>query len=191
MTGAGVDLLWGGQYHARVKARDARGGESAWSESHRFRLKANVPPTDPAWDGACVAVTYDMDPPGEIVVRNVEDVEGEPITFELEVFRFDDDPQNSFPVYQTTAMMSTSGTTTAIPVDLSDLDNGRYRYFVRAFDGTDASGAIECELTLDVPPEGSPSGGCCDAGRAPLAPLAPLGTGFIVLLLVRRRRARC
>lgn len=191
MTGVGTDLLWGGEYFARVKARDARGGESAWSDSHRFRLKQNVPPTDPAWDGVCVATTYDMDPPSEIIVRNVQDAEGEPVMFELEVYRFDDDPNNSFPVYQTTALMSTSGTTTAIPVDLSGLANGRYRYFVRAFDGTDASNAIECELTLDLAPSGDPSGGCCDAGSAPLAPLAPLGTGFIVLMLLRRRRTRC
>jgi hypothetical protein len=191
MTGTTIDLVWGGDYHARVKARDARGGESLWSETHRFRLKPNVPPTDPAWDGACVATTYDLEPPGEIVVRNVDDVEGEPVTFELEVFRFDDDPLSSFPVYQTSTMMSASGTTTAIPVDLSGLDNGRYRYFVRAFDGTDASNAIECELTLDVPPPGDPSGGCCDAGGHPLAPIAPLGTGFMLLLVLRRRRARC
>ncbi len=191
MTGTGADLAWGGEYFARVRARDVRGGESAWSDSHRFRLKVNVPPTDPAWDGACVATTYDVAPPAEISVRNVVDAEGEAVTFELEVFRFDDDPLSSFPVYQTTAMMSTSGATTAIPVDLSGLDNGRYRYFVRAFDGTDVSNAIECELTLDVPPPGDAAGGCCDAGRAPLAPLAPLGTGLIVLLLLRRRRARC
>lgn len=174
-----------------MRARDVRGGESAWSDSHRFRLKVNVPPTDPAWDGACVATTYDLAPPAEIVVRNVTDAEGEAVTFELEVFRFDDDPLASFPVYQTTAMMSTTGATTAIPVDLSGLDNGRDRYFVRAFDGTDVSNAIECELTLDVPPPGDAAGGCCDAGRAPLAPLAPFGTGLIVLLVLRRRRSRC
>jgi hypothetical protein len=187
MASTGVDLLWGGEYFARVKARDARGGESTWSDTHRFRLKQNVPPGDPAWDGACVATTYDMAPPTEIVVRNVIDLESEPITFELQVFRFDDDPGNSFPVYQTTAMMSTSGATTAIPVDLSELENGRYRYFVRAFDGTDASNAIECELTLDVVPPGDPSGGCCDSGHA------PIGTSFIVLMFIlgRRRRVRC
>jgi hypothetical protein len=128
-----------------------------------------------------------VEPPAEIVVRNVLDLENEPITFELQVFRFDDDPNNSFPVYQTTAMMSTSGATTAIPVDLSELENGRYRYFVRAFDGTDASNAIECELTLDVVPPGDPSGGCCDSGRA------PIGTSLIVLMFIlgRRRRVRC
>jgi hypothetical protein len=186
MTGTGIDLPWGGDYFARVKARDARGGESMWSDPHHFRLKQNSPPTDPAWEGACVATTFDMDGPTEIVVRNVNDPEGEPITFELQMFRFDDDPQNSFPVYQTSAPMSTTGTTTAIPVDLSGLDNGRYRYFVRAFDGTDASNAIECELTLDLPPPGDPSGGCCDTGGGP-----PLGTAFILLFLLRRRRARC
>ncbi len=193
MTSAGVDLAWGGSYFARARARDARGGESEWSDARRFRLKQNAPPGTPAWDGACVATTYDQAPPTAIVVRNVDDPEGEQVTFELELFRFDDDPTTSFPVYTASAVMELAGTVTPIPVDLSGLANGRYRYRVRAFDGTDASDTIECELTLDLT-EGEPAGGCCQTGGAPRAPLATALlvalTGLGLAAAGRRRRRR-
>jgi MYXO-CTERM domain-containing protein len=109
------------------------------------------------------------------------------VLFEVEFFRFDDDPLSSFPVYMTTAPMSASGNTTAIPIDLSGVANGRYRYFVRAFDGSDASGAIECELTLDVPPPGDPSGGCCSTGAPDPRGIAVLALFVIAALLYRSR----
>ncbi len=189
MTSTGVDLPWGGEYFARVRARDARGGLSEWSDSHRFRLKSNAPPTDPAFEGSCVATTYDQESPTEIVVRNVDDPEGEVVMFELEMYRYDDVPASSFPVYTTSAVMSSTGTTTAIPIDLSALDNGRYRYFVHAFDGTDSSGSIECELTLDLPAGGGQPGGCCQGGPAS-AGLLGLLTGLGLLVLGHRRRRR-
>ncbi len=191
MTGTAVDLDWGGEYYARVKARDVRGGESAWSDIHRFRLKSNVPPGTPAFDQACVATTYEQDPPTAITVRNVDDAEGEVITFELAMFRFEDDPATSPPVYRASAVMDAASTVTSIPIDLSALDNGRYRYVVRAFDGTDSSPSIECELTLDVAEGGGqPGGGCCSTSAD------PLGVGVLALLTVggvlgfRRRRRR-
>ena len=188
MTSTGVDLAWGGNYFARVRARDVRGGESDWSDVHRFRLKDNVPPGTPAWDGACVATIYTDEAPASVVVRNVEDVEGEPVTYEVELFRFEDDPLATFPVYMTSAPMA-AGATTAIPIDVSGLPNGRYRYFVRAFDGTDASDAIECEMTLELPPPGDPSGGCCSGGGPDPRGLAALIL-IVGLALARRRRRR-
>ena len=97
MTGTAIDLSWGADYFARVRARDARGGESAWSDPHAFRLKQNQPPGTPGFDGGCVATTFDQTAPTSIVVRNVEDPEHEVVTFELEMFRFDDDPAVGVP----------------------------------------------------------------------------------------------
>jgi MYXO-CTERM domain-containing protein len=188
MSSTDVDLDWGGDYHARVRARDVRGGTSDWSDPHRFRLKTNLPPGTPAWDAACVASIYTDDAPTSLLVRNVEDPEGETVLFEVEFFRFEDDPLQTFPVYMTSAPMAASGDTTAIPIDVSGLPNGRYRYFVRAFDGSDASGAIECELTLDLPPPGDASGGCCSSGGPD--PRALAGLLLLTVLGLRSRRRR-
>lgn len=186
MASTGVDLVWGDTYFARVRAEDDRGGQSAWSPPHRFRLTVNLPPTTPALTGGCVAAIYRDAPPTEIVVDNAIDPEREALTFELEVFAWDDDPRTAAPVYRTTAPMAAGAMTTAIPVELSSLPNGHYRYQVRAHDGSDPSDWVSCELTLDLP-EGSEDGGCCDGGgaRASWPPLLLVG----LWLVARRRRA--
>jgi MYXO-CTERM domain-containing protein len=189
ITSTGEDLAWGGEYWARARARDDRGGQSDWSDSHRFRLKINQPPGNPVFDGPCVAATL-TEPAAQIVVRNVDDPEGEPVVYEVELFRYDDNPLTSFPVYNTSAPLDTTGTSTTINLDLSTVPNGRYRYFVRAFDGSDASDAIECELTLDVEPAGQP-GGCCSTGPGRDAhAVALLALLTLAGVLGRRRRRR-
>jgi hypothetical protein len=183
MTVTGVDLAWGGRFHARARARDARGAVSDWSNVRSFRLKDNLPPGTPDFAPACQVTVHDVEAPRAIVVHNVEDPEDEPVTFELEVFPLGADPQTAVPVYATRAPMDGDAATTAIPVDLSGLPNGHYRYRVRAFDGTDASAWIECELILELPD--APAGGCCGVGGA------PAGAGLLalaVLGLARRRR---
>ncbi len=178
MTTTDLDLAWGHNYWARVMAQDVRGGISEWSDAHHFRLKDNVPPSTPGIDGGCVEETFTEAPPDRFIVTNVEDVEGEEVRFELRVFRFEDDPATDNPVYQTQELMDTTDTVTVIPVDLTDLPNGHYRYLVRATDGSDFSDAVECEFTIDIAePPGSPDGGCCDAGADPAGPLV------LVLLL--------
>ncbi len=187
MTVTDTDLPWGDQYFARVRAEDDRGGVSAWSDWHSFRIKENLPPGAPTFVEGCAAVVYDEAAPVAITVRNVNDPEGEPVVFELEMFGFDD-PADAAPVYATSVRMDPDTDPTAIGVDLSALANGHYRYRVRAFDGTDASDWVGCELTLELPAQGSPAGGCCSTGGDPL--------GAAALLLVvgaiggRRRRGR-
>jgi MYXO-CTERM domain-containing protein len=186
MTTMDEDLDWGFEYYARVMAQDVRGGISEWSEPHRFELKENYVPGTPTL--TCTATTYDVEPPTEVVVGNVEDPEGEVVTFELEMFAFDDDPSSADPVYTTSVEMDGSMPTTTIPIDLTDVPNGRYRYRVRAFDGTDPSGWVECELTLALPEMemGSPDGGCCSTGSSPAG--AAVLALFALLALRRRRR---
>ncbi len=178
MTTADMDLDWGYEFYARVMAQDVRGGLSEWSDAHKFRLKDNVAPTATSLE--CDPQTYTEEPPTEVVVSNVEDPEGEVVTFELEMFDFDDDPSTADPVYTTSTEMDTSGVSTTIPIDLTDVPNGHYRYRVRAFDGTDGSDWVECELTLELPEMemGSPDGGCCDAGTR------PTGAGVLVLVVL-------
>ncbi len=188
MAAAGVDLAWGKDYFARVKAQDVRGAVSAWSEVHHFRVVANVPPTTPTFTNACVATAYKDQAPTAIVVGNVIDHEGEPVTFEVQVFPYEADPETASPVYRTTTPMDTAGATTSIPIDLGGLANGHYRYRVRAHDGTDPSDWIECELTLEL--DGSAAGGCCGAGGGPGGAALPVVAVLVGLVgLGRRRRA--
>ncbi len=184
MVGTGVDLAWGSLYYARVKAVDVRGGASAWSAQHTFTLKANVPPGTTGLVGGCVATTYDV-APDSIAVTNVVDAEGEPVTFAFQLFDFDALPDAN-PIYQTTAPMTASATTTTIPLDLSMVPNGHYRDVVRAFDGTDYGEPVTCELTLAVP---AVAGGCCSTDRRPTGPLV-LGLGVLVALRRRRRHSQ-
>lgn len=189
MAATGVDLTWGRDYYARVKAQDDRGGVSAWSDVHRFRLSDNVPPTNPQFAAGCVATIYTDAAPTSIVVDNVIDHEREDVTFEVEVFTYDANPATAIPVYRTAAPMDTTATTTAIPIDLSGLPNGQYRYQVRATDGSSPSDWIGCELTLDL--AGAADGGCCDAGRGPAGTAAPVSLALLGLLgLAGRRRGR-
>jgi len=188
MTTMDEDLEWGLEFYARVMAQDVRGGMSEWSEPHHFRVKENIPPGSPVFEPGCAAMTYEEEAPTDVVVTNVEDPESEVVTFELELFEFDADPATADPVYTASAEMDGAAIITAIPIDLSDVPNGHYRYRVRAFDGTDGSGWIECELTLNLPEEtpGSPDGGCCSTGTRPVG-AAVLGL-LVVGALVRRRR---
>ena len=94
----------------------------------------------------------------------------------------------AFPVFNTSAPME-SGDRTTITLDLSTVPNGRYRYFVRAFDGSDSSDAIECELTLDVEPASQP-GGCCSTGRGPWRDGWAAGLLALLVLAVSARRRR-
>ena len=186
MTVPTQDLDWGARYYARARARDARGAESGWSNVRQFDLKDNVAPGTPDFAEGCTALIYDFKAPEKITVNNVVDPEGEQVTFEVEFFLYDDDPTTATPVLRATAQQDDTAATTDIPFDASQLDNGHYRYRVRAFDGTDYSDWIECDLTLDLPPPSS-SGGCCDSG-AP-AP-ASLLLALLTLLAVIPRRAR-
>ncbi|MBI3179040.1 MAG: hypothetical protein HYZ27_05225, partial [Deltaproteobacteria bacterium] len=184
----GIDLQWGTVYFARVKAKDVRGGESDWSDVHRFELMQNIPPTTPSFAEACTATIYTDAPPTSIVVTNVIDHEGEPVTFEVQFFTYDTDPETGIPVYRTTAPMDTTGTSTTIPIDLSTLPNGPYRYRVRAHDGTSPSDWIGCELTLDLTHD---EGGCCSTGTGPASSAAPLlMLAFGLGLGASRRRRR-
>lgn len=184
-TNPTMDLAWGAEYFARAKAVDARGEESGWSNVRQFHLKENVPPGAPTWDGGCMILTYDFSAPEGIEVTNVLDTEGEPITFELEFFDVLDDPNVAAPVLRVTAMQDDGAATTLIPFDAADLPNGHYIYRVRAFDGTDYSDWIECQLILDLP--GAGSGGCCQTGTTGGGELA---LGLLVLAAVLRRRRR-
>ena len=188
MTATGVDLAWGAGYFARVKAQDVRGAVSDWSDVHAFRLTRNVAPTTPSFVDGCVASIYTDEAPTSIVVTNVVDQEREVVTFEVRFFAFDTDPQTGIPVYRTTAPMDTTMTTTAIPIDLSSLPNGPYRYRVRAHDGSDPSDWIDCELTLDVSSKNG--GGCCDAGTGPAGSALPAFAALLGLATLGRRRRR-
>jgi hypothetical protein len=189
MASVEADLDWGAEYHVRVRAQDDRGGVSGWSDPHRFRIKNNLPPGTPTFEPACEPRAYGDAAPTELVVSNVEDPEAEAVTFLLEVFEFDADPQTAPSVYDTTAPMDLAGLTTAIPVDLAGLPNGRYRYRVRADDGTDVSPWIECEFSLALPDNepGTPAAGCCSTGARPVGAWA---LAALVLGLLRRRRRR-
>jgi MYXO-CTERM domain-containing protein len=187
MASTGVDLQWGTTYHARVKAEDDRGAASDWSDVHRFALTVNVPPTTPSLADGCVATTYKDAAPTAIVVTNVVDLEREDVSFEVQFFADGVDPETGIPVYRTTAPMDTTATTTAIPIELSGLANGRYRYRVRAHDGTGPSEWIGCELTLDLAPPDE--GGCCSTGDGPAASVLPLLAGLIGVARRRRRPA--
>ncbi len=178
MTVATQDLDWGARYYARAKARDARGAESGWSNVRQFDLAENVAPGTPDFTDGCNPLIYDYQAPTAITVNNVVDPEGEQVTFELEFFFYDDDPATATPALRATGLQDDSATTTDIPFDATQLDNGHYRYRVRAFDGTDYSDWIECDLTLDLPPPGA-SGGCCDSGAPPATTLL-----FALLTLV-------
>lgn len=186
MTTMDQDLEWGFEFYARVMAQDVRGGVSEWSEPHHFRLKENIPPGRPGFQPACSSETFTEEAPTEVVVTNVEDVENEVVTFQLELFEFDA-PANGTAIYTSSAEMDGGGLTTAIPLDLTDVPNGHYRYRVRAFDGTDASDWVECDFTLELPDAmtGSPDGGCCGVGTEPAGPVA---LALTALLGLRRRR---
>ncbi|HVV82172.1 MAG TPA: carboxypeptidase-like regulatory domain-containing protein [Kofleriaceae bacterium] len=187
MASTGVDLAWGQTYYARVRAQDDRGAMSDWSDVHPFELTENVPPTTPSFADACVAAIYQDAPPSTITVTNVVDHEGEPVTFEVEFFTADANPDTGIPVYRTTAPMDTTGTTTAIPIDLTALPNGMYQYRVRAHDGTSPSDWISCALELAIVKD---DGGCCDSGAGPVGSAAPLLLGLVGFAVTRRRRAR-
>lgn len=176
------DLAWGGSYFARVKAVDARGAESGWSNIRDFRLKDNMRPGTPGFDPGCEVLTYDFRPPSSIIVSNVDDPENEQVTFELEFFLFEDDPNNATPVLTASAAQSTTGSTTEIPFDVAQLENGHYRYRVRAFDGTDYSDWIECEFILALP--GAEAGGCCQSS----ATGTDIAVALLILMLVATRR---
>ena len=75
-----------------------------------------------------------------------------------------------------------------------DFELGRQVHFdlvdFYAFDGTDYSDWIECELTLDLPtdPGGTPDGGCCSTGRDDPYGAGVLLAGALLALGWRRRR---
>jgi MYXO-CTERM domain-containing protein len=172
----------GAEYFARVRAEDARGGFSPWSNVRRFRLKDNLPPGAPGLDGACRTVTYTPDPPTQLTVINPIDPEGEAVTLQLEIHFLDDDPDAVAPLITASVPMDTSAGTTVIPFDGSGLVDGNYRWRVRASDGELTSDWTGCDFIVLLPLD---EGGCCrTGGPGDALPLAAL----VLLLAVRRRR---
>lgn len=181
------DLAWGGSYFARVKARDARGLDSAWSNVNAFSTKPNIPPTDPALDGGCPSGVYVDTVPTSFTVTNVSDPEGETVTFELEVYGFDDDPAAATPLVTAQVEMDDSAAITDIPVDLSALESGHYKFRVRAFDGTDYTAWVECDFTLELTAGGAGSGCGCRATPRSGAPLVLVLLAWLALRAGARR----
>ena len=187
------DLDWGRQYFARAYAIDARAGQSGYSNVRWFRLKDNVPPGTPFFVDECVTQTYTETAPTSIVVTNVEDTENEVVSFELRFYLFEDDPEATAPILIVNTEQVEQATTTAIEFDSSLLENGHYRYRVRAYDGSDYSEWIECDFILDLPPPIDPeeAGGCgCMTSNETGDPVAATLLFLVVAAILGWRRRR-
>src|SRR5207302_2245982 len=129
---------------ARVYASDARGGNSGYSNTVHFTLRADGVPAAPPIAGVfsqqCQGVTLHAAPPS-IAVGNVEDPDGEAVTLELQVLDFAADTL----LLDVTQSESLAAATTAM--DTSTMrwtEDAHYRVRARAGDGTAWSGWNTC-----------------------------------------------
>jgi hypothetical protein len=197
-----VDLDWGATYYARARVEDDMGAVGGVSNVNAFDIKENVQPSRPELEpaDACVGAEYDA-PPDSFTVANVDDPEGEPVTLELEIRAFDDDPATTTPLVTASVMQDESATSTVIAFDGAALAPGHYAWRVRAFDGTDYSEWLECDFWVGAPGKmgGDEPHGCgcgCRVAGARASGAGGGGLGALVLSLalavagLRRRRAR-
>lgn len=184
------DLDWGTSYFARVKARDDRDGESAYSEPIAFGIKENALPTSVTLGGDFAEQCSNLvvaAAPGELELRNATDGDNEPVSIEIRIVPYDQDPENGTPLFQTTVVQAAGSTITV--VDLSGVafvEDRRYRVRARATDGSGTSEWVECSLTVDAKRStaNKADGGCgCGAGEGSSA------LALLVLALLRRRAA--
>ncbi len=171
-------LPWGSAWFARVRATDARGLSSAWSDVIRFQIKPDLAPPKPQIVGdflsACQDHVFTLGPPPSVQVSRVEDPEGEAVKFDLQLFQFQDDPSATTPLYGTSQAQAPVGAATAVDVSLFTawVDGAHYRVRARSSDGTLSSDYAECDFVLrqkQVLPDGGfdasgPDAGGADAG---------------------------
>lgn len=147
------NLEWGGVYFARVKGLDARGASTAYSNVNQFRVRDNTSPTAPTLGApfaSCATGFTLTQPPGELTVPNVNDVEMDPITVEVQLFRAADDPATATPLFATTAAQQGVLDTTVLLTGVTWSD-GDYRLRVRFSDPYNTTGWTECVFTLATP----------------------------------------
>ena len=144
-------LAWGGSYWVRVKAKDDTDGESGWSASVHFTVKANEPPTTPTF-----ASPYQSDCTDHIetVLRplfslnNSTDPEGEALFYKFSVLDYDN--PNSV-IWTTLVPESTPGPITSVQPNGDLTENAHYRIRIWAYDGTDYSTNFsECSFYVNT-----------------------------------------
>jgi hypothetical protein len=178
-------LPWGSVWYARVRATDSRGLSSDWSDVIHFEIKPDLAPPKPQLVGdflsACQDHVFTLGPPPTVQVSHVEDPEGEAVKFDLQLFRFQDDPNATTPLYGTSQDQSKVGGPTAVDVSLFTAwaDGAHYRVRARASDGTLASDFAECDFVLQqkqVLPDGGFDAGA-DGGTGSDAGTSDGGSG--------------
>lgn len=176
------DLEWGGVYFARVKALDGRGASTPYSNVNQFRVRDNTSPTAPTLGapfGACAAGLTLSQPPGQLTVPNVNDVELDPITIEVQLFHASDDPDTATPLFTTTATQQGVLDTTVLFTGVSWSD-GDYLLRVRFKDPWNTTAWTGCVFTLTtpvVPDAGSGDAGAGGGSGSDDAGVADAGTG--------------
>ena len=154
-----ADLAWGASYFVRVRAEDSMGESSPSSAPVSFRIKANLLPLvafGSPFDVECSDVSL---PNGlQSLTITASDPEMEPVSVELQVFFFDDDPLTATPLsYQVHSGVMAS-TVFNFP-QVTFMQGSQYRVRARASDGTDRSPWVQCSFTVRQPGSSSSSGG--------------------------------
>ncbi len=135
-------LLEGESYLVRARAIDDRGGQSAWSDTVRFRVRAEGEAVPPYFEDHLDAQCYDggLDitaPLHSVTVLNIP-ANGEALNFHLQVRR------DGSTVYENTVAQS-DGTETEIAIDADTFsEEGHYTIRVRTLIGEDTSQWTEC-----------------------------------------------
>jgi MYXO-CTERM domain-containing protein len=160
------NLEWGGSYYARAKGLDSRGAETPYSNVNQFNVRANSSPTAPALGtpfNNCGATGFTVtQPPGQITVPNVNDVEMDVITVEVQLFKASDDPATATPLFAT-AVNQQGALDTLVLFTGVQWANGDYRVRTRFKDPYNTTAWTECVFTLAVAPP-MPDAGMSDAG---------------------------
>ncbi len=146
------DLDWGGRYHARVVALDARGARSAPSNVVAFGIRENQPPMapvpgEPFAMGRCADQVF-LEAPRFVEVPALNDLEQDEVRVEVQVTTFEDGAWAQ-PVFRTEVAASATAAT-RVPLDgVAFMEDGKYRVRLRAKDGASATAWVECSFTLD------------------------------------------
>lgn len=160
------NLEWGGSYFARARGFDSRGAETPYSNVNQFNVRANSSPTAPALGSPfnnCGATGFTVtQPPGQITVPNVNDVEMDVITVEVQLFHAADDPATATPLFATTVNQQGALDTIVLFTGVQ-WENGDYRVRTRFKDPYNTTAWTECVFTLAVAPP-RPDAGISDAG---------------------------
>jgi MYXO-CTERM domain-containing protein len=161
-------------YYWRVRAVDAEGNDSAWSDIAEFTIaQGGSAPSQPILTGPVPGTEFTFGDPVELSWKNSTDDEGDPITYTVEVL-------NSSDQLITTAEVEPAAGENTTWIVTVNLAAGTYNWRVRAA-AADQSSPWSNTATFDIIDAPEPPSGGGDSGGCAVAP-GSTGSGAALLL---------